>query len=297
MQRLAQRPELTVGQVAKGATGDRAELERANPRPDQLEDRVADLVKHLAHDPVATLMDHDPDDRAVLGVTDRANHLGRRALAVNRDAAPEPVKHLRRRIAVQQGLVLFVDAVAGVHHAVRDLAVIRQQQQSLGLPVEPANRDDALVDRHEVHDGVAAAFVGCRCDVAAGLVQQDIAPTDGWDQLAVNLDLLGTGVNLAAEFGDDLAVDPHTPVEDQFLRAPSGCDAGRGQHSLQSFHVAVLSDLCRVRPDCPAAHGVYRHSRHDAAIQLEDDGPTEVTTRLSVKNELPGELFGLCHSH
>jgi hypothetical protein len=225
VQRLAECLQLAVGQIAERPARNRAELERANPRPDQLGDRVADLVKHLADDPVAALVDDDADDRAVLGVANRADHLWNGALAVDRDAPAEPVEHLRRRIAVEQRLVLLVDPVAGMHDTVGNFAVVRQQEQAFSLPVEPADRHDTLVDRHEVHDGVAAAFVGRRRNVAAGLVEQDVAPSDGRDQLAIDFDLLGGGIDFAPKLGDDFTVHTDAPFEDQLLGAPPGRDA------------------------------------------------------------------------
>lgn len=220
-QRLTQRIQLPVGEIAEGAAWDRAKLERTDPRADQFQHRVANLIEHLADNPVAPLVNDDPDDRAVLGVADRPDHLRRRALAVDRDAAPEPIEHLRRRIAVQQSFVLLVDPIAWVHDAVRHLAIVRQQQETLGLPVEPANRHDAFIDRHEIHDRVAAALVGCRGDIATGLVEEDVAPPDVRDQLAIDLDLLGGGIDLAAKLSDDLTVNTHAAADDQLLGAPA----------------------------------------------------------------------------
>lgn len=170
-------------------------------------------------------MDDDADDRAVFCVADWSDHLWSGALAVDRDAPAEPIEDFRRRVAVEQRLILLVDPIAGMHDTVGDFAVVRQQQQAFGLPVEPADRHDALVDRHEVHDGVAASLVRCRRDVAAGLVEQNIAPADGRDQLAVDLDLLGGGIDFAAKLGDDLAVNTDASFEDQLLGAPPGRDA------------------------------------------------------------------------
>ena len=159
MERLAQGPQLAVSQVAKGSARDRPKLQRAYSRPNELEDRVANLLKHPPHDPIAPLVDDDPNDRAVLGIADRPDHLRRRPLAVDRDAAPQPIEHRRRRIAVQQRLVLLVDLEARMHDAMGNLAVVGQQQQPLRLAVESANRHDPFADWNEVHDGIAAALV------------------------------------------------------------------------------------------------------------------------------------------
>jgi len=126
MDRLAERLQFAVGQVTECTAWDRAELQRTNACSDQLDDRVADLVEHLADDPVATFVDDDSDDRAAFGIADRADHLRDGALAVDCNASSEPVEHLRRRVAVEQCFVLLVDPVARVHDTVGDLAIVGQ---------------------------------------------------------------------------------------------------------------------------------------------------------------------------
>jgi hypothetical protein len=198
MQCLAELCQLAVGKVTERPARDRAELERPDPRSDQLENRVAHFVEHLADNPVAPLVDDDPNDRAILGVTDWPDHLRRCPLAIDDDPASQPVEGLWRRVAVQQRLVLLVDPVARMHDAVGDLAVVGQQQQAFGLPVQPADRDDPLVDGNEVHNGVAAALVGGCRDVATRLVEQNVPPANDRDELPVDFDLLGARVDLRA---------------------------------------------------------------------------------------------------
>ena len=53
------------------------------------------------------------------------------------------------------GEVLLVDAVAGVGDAVGQLAVVGQQQQALGVGVEPTDREHPRLGRHELDDGRA----------------------------------------------------------------------------------------------------------------------------------------------
>ena len=64
----------------------------------------------------------------------------------------------------------------GVHDAVGEVAVVRQEQQPLGIAVESADRVHAL--RHiveQVHHAAAVKFIRDRRHIAAGLVEHDVA--------------------------------------------------------------------------------------------------------------------------
>jgi hypothetical protein len=232
---LAQRLELAVGQVAPLPARDGAQLQRTDARANQLEDRVADLVEHASHDPVAPLVDDNAHDRAIFDIADRPDDLGPSQLAVDGDPAAEALQHRSRRMSVQQRLILLVNAIAWMHDPVREFAVVGQQKQPLCLTVEPPNRHDALVGWHQIHDRPAPALVVHRGDVAARLVEDDIAASRVRDQHPIHFDLLALRVDLGAKFGDDMAVDSYPTREDHLLRLAPRCHPARGQHTLQSF--------------------------------------------------------------
>lgn len=227
MDRLAQRLEFPIGQVSPGPAWDRAKLQWPDSRADEAHDRVSNFLEHTADNAVAPFVDDDADDGTVLGVAHRPDDRWSRPLPIDVDALAELLEHRCRRVSVEQRLVLLLDLEARMHDAVRDLAIVRQQQQPLGLAVEPANWDDALVDWHEIHDGVASALVVGRRDVSARFVEQDVAAARVRDEHPVDLDLLPFGVDLSAERGDNDSIDPDTPLGDHLLGLAAGRDAAR----------------------------------------------------------------------
>lgn len=132
-------------------------------------------------------------------------------------------------------MVLLGQAVAGVHHAVGDVAVVGQEEQPLGVAVEAADRVDPLADIDQVHHRPPLALVARGGDVAARLVEEEVAGSLGAQQVAVDPDLGGAGIDLGPELGDDLAVDVDAARPDQFLRPAAGGNAARGEDSLQAF--------------------------------------------------------------
>ena len=55
--------------------------------------------------------------------------------------------------------VLLLEPVAGMGDAVGQLAVVRQQQQALGVGVEAPDREHPRLGRHQLDDGRAAVGV------------------------------------------------------------------------------------------------------------------------------------------
>jgi hypothetical protein len=136
--------EFPIGDVAPGSARDSSQLQRAYACAYQFQNGIADVLEHPADDPIAALMDHDPDYGALVSVANRSNDGWRQALAVDDDAAPDPLQHRRRRVPVEQHLVFLVDLEVRMRHPVGDIAIVREQQQTLGRAIEPANRDDWL---------------------------------------------------------------------------------------------------------------------------------------------------------
>src|SRR5262245_58059343 len=66
-----------------------------------------------------------------------------RGPVVELDAGPEPVEHGLRRRAPQPHAVLALDLARRVHEPMRELAVVREQQEPRGVHVEPADDDPA----------------------------------------------------------------------------------------------------------------------------------------------------------
>ena len=112
-------------------------------RPDrdaaQVLDRVADRIAHVAHLPVAPLVDGQ-DERRLLVVTPRRQQpdFGRRGpSSADHDSARQPIEIVRVRHAEDASFVDAGDLVARVGEARREIAVIGQEQQAFRLVVEP----------------------------------------------------------------------------------------------------------------------------------------------------------------
>jgi len=177
------------------------------------------------HDPpngvIETFMDHDPNPDPLPGLAEQPDLVGHDVARVDSNAVAQVLERPVRWPGVGQDVVLLGQFVARVHDPVGEFAVVGQQQQPLGVPVEPANWEQALPGLNQVHDRPTLALVLHRRDVAAGLVEQDGAQALWAEDPAIDLDLIGRGVDPGAKLGDRRAIDEHPPAGDQFFGRPA----------------------------------------------------------------------------
>src|SRR5690348_1650629 len=118
---------------------------------------------------------------------------------------------------------------------VRELAVVGEQHQALGVVIEPADMEQPLGPvAEEVRYGLAAARVRHRGQHLGRLVESQVDEAGlGRDALAVDPDHLAVGVDPGAEPADRLAVDLDPASADELLAVPAAADPGLGQDLLQ----------------------------------------------------------------
>jgi hypothetical protein len=124
---------------------------------------------------------------------------------------------------------------------VREVAVVGEQEQPLGLHVQPADVEQALVPVADQVTEVGPALVVLHGrDHADGLVDGEVHLRGvDLDPQAVDVDDL-RGPDTGPELGDDLVVDRHPPQGDQLLRPAAGGDTGLGQDLLQPLPLRVV---------------------------------------------------------
>lgn len=116
-------------------------------------------------------MDDDAQPGAALFVAQRPHLLRADPLSLDSDTLAQRLKGGRRRMAIEQRLILFLDAEARMGDPKGDVSVIGQQQQSRRVTVEPPDRDNPLGNVDQVEHRPPAALVSGGRDVAFRLVE------------------------------------------------------------------------------------------------------------------------------
>ncbi len=135
--RAVERPHLGVGQPAEPARPLVAQLHLADRRAHQLLDGMADLGEQPPHDVLAALVDDELDERPRPVRVDDPEAVDHDRPVLQLDALVQPPPEVARDGAEHLGQVGLLDLVGGMGQAVAQLPVVGQQQQALGVGVEP----------------------------------------------------------------------------------------------------------------------------------------------------------------
>ena len=128
-----------------------AQAQMTNARANQLFHLVAEREKHPANLPVNSLT----QDNANTGGPDDVHIFDSRPLSIEHDSAPQFQRETRVPRPVQRHFVFLFHFVTRMREALREVAVIRQDEEAFRLRVEPA--DFYRVFR--VHDTIDAGKI------------------------------------------------------------------------------------------------------------------------------------------
>jgi hypothetical protein len=178
-------------------------------------DLVAEVVEHHADLPLEA---HFEDDvRPVGGVQPGAFGAGETFLGHH---AFDELRHdLGGHRLIDDDLVFFFGALAGMNEPVGEVATVRQQDEPFAFFVETTDVVKVLeLQRQQIVDRHALMRVAARAEVALRLVQGDDQRGLGADGGTIHDDLV-LRLHLGGQLFDDVPVDGHTPAEDDLLRA------------------------------------------------------------------------------
>ena len=164
---------------------------------------VSQLIKHATDLPVNSLKQDNSQARH----PDRLHFLHSRALSVEHHPGQQFRRERRIPRSIERYFVFFFDFVARVRQALRQIAVVRENEESFGLRVEPANIEQAReLRRQEIENRVARIGIGARGNEAGRFVKDDIELALAAHELANDFDVSALR-RLRAEVGADAAVD------------------------------------------------------------------------------------------
>lgn len=123
---------------------------------------------------VRPLVYHHPQDEPLRRLPQNPKLLRNHTVAIDHDPGADPLQDRIGRTRQGQDVVLLVEFISGMHDPVRDVAVVGQQQETLGVTVQPPHRVNPLPDLDDVHYRPAVSLVLRRRDIAARFVEDQI---------------------------------------------------------------------------------------------------------------------------
>jgi hypothetical protein len=123
-------------------------------------------------------VDDDLDHRSISGLLNDPRTVAFNRAVLERDALPKSPEGLLRELATDGRNVSLEYLVGRMRETVRQLTVIREDEESLGIGVEPANVEQPFGPiLHVVTDTRPATIVSHRRDDSARLVERDHGDT------------------------------------------------------------------------------------------------------------------------
>jgi len=220
---FTQSPHLVEGQVTIGADRKVSEVQVADLGPFELDHGMAGEVDHAPYLAFSALVDRDLDPGVGLFLAELSHLCGRRSAVLEENALFQilDVPVLQKSLDLHQ--VGLRKLVPGMGHQVGEITVVRQQEQALGVVVEPAHGIDTDLDAlQEMRDDRAALGVRHGRDETGRFVQHDVGlGLLRVDEFTVDLDVIIVRVGLGSQFCHDLPVHPHPAFEDDIFRRPA----------------------------------------------------------------------------
>ncbi len=141
-------------------------------------------------------------------------------------------------------------------HPVDKVAVVRKENQALGVGVQSSGRHQARPrNPNEIGDFLFRMSIRNRGNVADGLIERDVvAPCSRRiDCSAIHRDPLRIGVGHGSGGSDDFTVDAYPTGRDNLLGVTTRGDSGGGDYFLQAllrllliggwlFHIEMLPE-------------------------------------------------------
>ena len=233
---------LASAEIAPEPDRQSGNAERSDAHAGELVDRDAGKIHHAADDVVHPLMERDRQDRSITGFAQEPELVRNDPLAFDFDTTAHSLDHPDVGAFRRVDVVLLFESEAGVHDPVGEFSVIREEQQAFGLPVEAADGIESFPGVDEIHHRAAVAFVTRGGDVAARLVQHDVASTLRFDDFAIDANDVAIRIGFGAEFGDRFTIDRYAAGQNHLFRNAARGDAPGGENALQALHSVGFLD-------------------------------------------------------
>src|SRR5215469_1528305 len=136
--------DLGDGQPPGAARPQRSEADRPDLRPYQADDRVTGLGQHPPDNVLASFVQSDLDEDPLPGLLDHAKAIGSHGAVIEFDARGQPAGQVLRNRSPHFRQVSLQHAVTGMGESMRELTVICQQNQALGLKIKPTDMEQAF---------------------------------------------------------------------------------------------------------------------------------------------------------
>lgn len=170
-------------------------------------------------------MQHNAESRRSNRVQSR-NH---RLFPIEDDAAQQFRRERAVPLSIQRDEIFLFDFEARMSEPLREIAIVREQQQSFSLSIQPPNvKEPRELSWQQIENGIARVRIGSSRNESGGFVQRNRERLFCVNKLAIDFDVVALG-RLRAKIGADAPIDRHASGNDELVAFAARRDAGRGK--------------------------------------------------------------------
>ena len=196
---------------------------------------VADLIKHAANLAVQALLQHDTD----AGRPDRLQAREPGAFAIEKNAVEQFLTELRIPAVIKRDFIFLLHFVTRMCELLREIAVAREEKQSFGLGIEPADTKKAAeFCRQQIVNRIGRVRIAPGGNEPGGVVQYDGQRFGPPNELVIDFDVIAV-FDLSAEVGAWLAVDCNPAAGDQLVAMPTRAESGGGEEAIEAQEAVI----------------------------------------------------------
>src|SRR3984893_6672192 len=206
-----------------------AEAKISEARPDEAFNAITHRLKHTANLSVDSLLQYN----AQAGWLMRVQMRDARAFAIQDYSVKEFGRERRVPCSIQGDFVFLVDLVTRMGKMLREVAVVRQNQQTFALRVETADIEQPRKFRgQQIEDCVPRVWIFPGRNKSSRFVQDNVQRPLRVHELAIHFHVVAL-VRLRAEVCADFSVYGDATGRYQFVTIPARADSGSCEKTVQ----------------------------------------------------------------
>jgi hypothetical protein len=211
-------------------------VQRTNPDATQRAYWMPNRFTHPSHLPVSSLTNGQSQGPfSIASRTEQHDIGGESSATIQHDALPELFDRFCVGRAGNPHLVNSFNAVPGMGELRGEISVIRQQQQTFGVVIEPPYGVHVFAHAGQKIDHRRPTLrIRAGRHISSWFIQEDVADALWRSQAAaVYADVVTLGIGFRPHHAHGLAVERHAPVGDQLFGGASRGDARLSKNLLK----------------------------------------------------------------
>ncbi|CAN5349439.1 hypothetical protein BH09CHL1_BH09CHL1_09660 [soil metagenome] len=207
----------TCGKIAPESKWNSRDHQWSYANPRQPVNDYVRCIHHPADDVIHPFMKRNREEYPIAGFAEDAEFIWRYPASIDLHSTANALERFGGGHGRGENVIFLFESKFRMHHAVGEFAVIREQQQTFGVAIEPTDRIETLRSLHKFHHGLAIAIVAGGGNEPAWFVEHDVAAALRTHHFTIDANFVVGGIGFGAKLRNGVAVYGNAARDDQLL--------------------------------------------------------------------------------